>query len=228
MSKLILLIIAATFLGGCVVAREPYAGDPYYLPVIPASARVPETETGSLFQAGFGLTLYGDEKAHQIGDIITVQLNERTVSSKSSSTSVTKDNEISFNEDDDGNTILGTNPSFKNLSFESNLTQEREFEGEADSDQSNSLQGSISVTIADILPNGNLVVRGEKWIMLNQGEEYIRVSGIVRPQDVTPQNTISSNRLADARISYGGKGPLAESQVMGFLTRFFYTAFWPF
>ncbi len=155
-------------------------------------------------------------------------MNERTVSSKSAGTSITKDTTISFNEDSSGNTLLGTNPTFKNLSLLTNLDQGREFEGEAEADQSNSLQGNISVTVVDVFPNGNLVVRGEKWITLNQGDEYIRVEGILRPEDISPLNTVSSSKLANSRISYGGTGSMASSQTPGWLSKVFYSIFWPF
>jgi flagellar L-ring protein precursor FlgH len=108
------------------------------------------------------------------------------------------------------------------------LSGSRSFEGEADASQSNSLSGAITVTIADVLPNGNLVVRGEKWLTLNQGEEFIQVSGIVRPQDVTTANTVLSTQIADARITYSGKGTLADSNRMGWLARFFNSPVWPF
>jgi hypothetical protein len=85
------------------------------------------------------------------------------------------------------------------------------FAGEASSNQSNSLSGSIAVQVSRVLPNGNLVVQGEKWIELNQGDEYIRLRGIIRPEDVSPTNTIPSTLVADARISYGGTGALNEA-----------------
>ena len=118
--------------------------------------------------------------------------------------------------------------SNRDNTLEQNLEASRAFEGEADSSQSNSLSGAITVTISDVLPNGNLVVRGEKWLTLNQGEEYIQISGIVRPQDVGTNNTILSTQIGDARITYSGEGVLAESNKMGWLARFFNHPVWPF
>lgn len=226
--KFVLLFSSFFICTACVIQAPPRPDDPYYSPVIGPTDRKPLLESGSIYQDGFGLSLYGDQKAHRVGDIITIVLNERTVSSKSTSTSVTKDNEITFNEDSGGNTILGTNPTFNNLSLLSNLSQEREFEGEAAANQSNSLQGDITVTITGVLPNGNLSVRGEKWMTLNRGEEYIRISGMIRPQDVSQNNTVPSTKLANARITYSGTGELADSQQMGWLSKFFYSVFWPF
>lgn len=226
--KILLALTLTTFCTACVIQPPPRANDPYYSPVLASSQRVAASQQGSTYQDGYGLSLYGDRKARRIGDVITIDLSERTVSSKSAGTTITKDAKVAFNEDSDGNTVLGTNPSFKNLSFATNLDQSREFEGDAAADQSNSLQGSISVTVVDVFPNGNLVVRGEKWITLNQGDEFIRVSGILRPEDITPLNTVASSKLADARISYGGTGALASSQEQGWLSKVFNSIFWPF
>ena len=104
----------------------------------------------------------------------------------------------------------------------------REFTGEADSSQSNSLSGEITVTVVDILPNNNMVVQGEKWLTLNKGKEYIRIAGVIRPQDVSPENTIESGKLADAQIAYSGEGFLADSNEQGWLTKFFNGKWWPF
>ena len=93
---------------------------------------------------------------------------------------------------------------------------------------SNSLNGNITVTVHQVLPNGVLIVRGEKWLTLNQGDEYIQVSGMVRPQDIGPDNTVESTKLADARISYSGTGAVHDTNVMGWLSRFFVSALMPF
>jgi flagellar L-ring protein precursor FlgH len=103
-----------------------------------------------------------------------------------------------------------------------------DFDGEGASTQSNRLEGDISVTVAQRLSNGNLLVRGQKWIAINQGQEYVRIQGIVRPIDIEPDNTISSLKVADAMIAYGGKGPLANASSPGILSRFFNLPFLPF
>ena len=95
-----------------------------------------------------------------------------------------------------------------------------EFESEAESLQSNSLSGNITVTVTEVLPNGLLVLRGEKWLRLNQGDEYIRLTGLAREEDVSSDNSIVSTKLADARISYSGTGALASSNRQGWASRF--------
>ena len=97
-----------------------------------------------------------------------------------------------------------------------------------DSSQSNSLSGNITVTVAAVHPNGNMLVRGEKLLTLNQGAEVVRISGLVRPVDVTPQNTVLSTQIADAQITYSGTGAIAQSNQQGWLARFFNSPYWPF
>ena len=99
---------------------------------------------------------------------------------------------------------------------------------QASADQSNKLQGTITVMVSDVLPNGLLEVRGEKWMTLNRGEEFIRIRGYVRPEDVLPDNTIASTKVADVRITYSGNGELAQSNRQGWASRFFSSEWWPF
>jgi flagellar L-ring protein precursor FlgH len=108
------------------------------------------------------------------------------------------------------------------------LVANRAFKGEGDSTQSNSLTGTISVTVAEVLANGNLVVRGEELITLNTGSEHIQLAGIVRPEDVTPSNTIKSSQIANAKIVYGGQGQIADVNKKGWLHKFVDSAWWPF
>lgn len=223
-TNLLTVALAMTILSGCVVQQPAKPGDPRYAPVLESSTPPPIRTDGSLFQEGYGLSLFDDRKAHRVGDVITVLLEENTSSTKSSAVSVSKESDTTFN----GGSLLGTVPSYKNLSMDTDIQQDRDFSGESDADQSNSLSGSISVTVADVLPNGNLVVRGEKWITLNRGDEFIRVSGVIRPSDVTQDNTVASTKLANARISYSGTGELADAGQMGWLNRFFNSPIWPF
>jgi len=224
--KILSIASATLVLVGCMGNEKPTPGDPYYAPTISASQALPQRTDGSLYQDSYGLSLFGDRKAHFIGDIITITLSENTASKKSSNVSVKKDDSAVFNSG--AGTLLGTNPSAKGLNFGTNIAQNRKFGGNSGADQSNSLTGNITVTVAEILPNGNLVVRGEKWMTLNSGDEFIRISGIVRPDDVATDNTVLSTRLANAKISYSGTGSLADSQKMGWLAKFFNSSLWPF
>lgn len=224
-TKYLTLVVMLLTIPACMQNRKPLPDDPAYAPTVSSHMPVPQRTAGALYQDAYGMSLFDDRKAHFVGDIITVTLSERTVSRKSSGVAVKKNSSTDMN----AGTLLGaTNPSYKGLSLENSIAHDRSFSGDADADQSNSLEGNITVTVADILPNGNLIVRGEKWITLNRGDEFIRISGIVRPDDIAPDNTVVSTRLANAKISYSGTGSLADSQTMGWFSRFFNSGWWPF
>jgi flagellar L-ring protein precursor FlgH len=171
------------------------------------------------------ISLFEDPKPYRVGDVLTIILQEQTSASKTAATNTKKDDDIDINVA----SILGVSPTHNgNTLLNAQIEPSREFSGEADSSQSNSLTGEITVTVVDILPNGNLVVQGEKWLTLNKGKEYIRIAGVVRPQDVTSDNTITSSKLADAQIAYSGEGFLADSNEQGWLSKFFSSKWWPF
>lgn len=191
--------------------------DPNFAPVAVTALRPPEPLNGAIYRKDFGVSLFGDERAHRIGDIITVILSESTVSSKSAEASASKKHAATLG----GATHNG-------VGISGQLDSERTFEGDSEADQSNSLKGNITVSVADILPNGILKIRGEKWITLTRGSELIRISGLIRPMDITPDNTVLSTKLADARITYAGKGELADSTSQGWLTRILHSPWMPF
>jgi flagellar L-ring protein precursor FlgH len=159
-----------------------------------------------------------------VGDIITVVLTERTQSSKSSSTDTDKSTNIGMGVPN----VLGQDLTLLGNPLSASMNSTGGFEGEGSSDMSNSLDGNITVTVHQVMPNGAMLVRGEKWLTLNQGDEYIRVSGLVRPQDIGPDNSVESTRMADARITYSGTGATHDANVMGWLARFFISPLWPF
>ncbi|MCP4711816.1 MAG: flagellar basal body L-ring protein FlgH, partial [Planctomycetes bacterium] len=177
------------------------------------------------FQVGRSVRLFEDNKAFRIGDLLSITLSESTNASKSAATNTGKDDEIGIG----AAALLGAVPSYNGDPFLTNtLTAERGFSGSGDSAQSNSLDGEITVMVSDILPNGTLVIHGEKIIGLNQGAEYIRISGLVRPQDVSSDNVVFSQKLANARIYYGGGGVIAEANTKGWLSRMFDSPLFPF
>ncbi|MFB1002309.1 MAG: flagellar basal body L-ring protein FlgH [Pseudomonadales bacterium] len=220
-----LALTSVLLLSGCVIkplSEKPDTAE--FAPVTVASKSSLPLSAGSLFSDEVGVNLYDDRRAYREGDIITVTLNERTVSSKSAETKIDKDGKVDFGED----TILGKLVDIKGNSLLTNLEQSRSFDGSGETDQQNRLQGSIAVTIADVLPNGLLVIRGEKWMTLTNGQEFIRISGLIRPDDVASNNTVSSTKVADARISYSGTGDLAAANKQGWASRFFNSSVWPF
>lgn len=218
------LCVSSVFLTGCV-QKVAKPDNPYYAPVQPQVLQPVRPVTGSIYSAATSRDIYGDGRATRIGDLITVVLTERTQSSKSAKTSLDKENEMTLQQP----TLFGSGISAFGQPLSATLpASETAFEGEGKSDMSNSLSGNITVTVHDIMPNGTLVVRGEKWLTLNQGEEYIRVSGMVRPQDIGQDNSVPSTKLADARIEYAGTGSVSDTNVTGWVTRFFISPLWPF
>ncbi|WP_372764023.1 flagellar basal body L-ring protein FlgH, partial [Litorivivens sp.] len=154
-----------------------------------------------------------------------VTLLEQTDASKQSSTSTAKEQSNSV----PGVTLFGRGVTKDGIPIlETSIDADQEFSGQGSSSQSNSLTGSITVTVGEVLPNGNLLVRGEKWVTINQGEEFIRVTGVVRPEDIGADNSVPSFKLADARITYSGKGAIADANRMGWLGRFFQSVLSPF
>ena len=226
------LALIGLVLAGC---NSTPTRDPEFAAVRPQVSPPPRPTAGAIYQAGYGLTLFEDHRARRVGDILSIRLNESTSASKSAGTSVDKSITTAITNP----TILGTSPPFglpgslplvstRGLNLQTSLASSNEFDGDSASNQSNRLTGNIAVTVAEVLPNGNLVVQGEKILTLNQGHEHIRISGVVRTEDVDPDNTIDSTKVANARIIYAGEGPVADSNTMGWLSRFFISALFPF
>ena len=220
--KHISILFIGYFLSACssIVPMDEEPDDPNYAPVPAQSLKPPPVTNGSLFQDHYAISLYSDQRARRIGDVITVVLQEQTNAQKSNSTNTQKDSEITVGP----TSVFGSNVSF----LQAGVSDERSFTGKGDSGQSNSLQGQITVTISDVLPNGILEVRGEKWLSLNEGDEFIRVQGLIRPQDIGSDNTVQSSKIADARISYGGTGSVANASKPGWMSNFFNSPWWPF
>ena len=221
-------------LAGCNTAPRR---DPGFAASYPAPLEVPQARqaaTGAIYQSGYDIVLFEDSRARRIGDILTIRLTESTNATKSQSNDISKDHKTSI----DNPTILGASPAFglpgllplsdtDNNTLETQIGGNTEFQGESDTAQRNSLTGDISVTVADVLPNGNLLVRGEKRLNLNSGNEYVKISGIVRPFDIAANNVVPSTKVADATIIYTGEGAESDATKMGWLGRFFTSAIFP-
>lgn len=209
--------------------------DPDFASVQPSKPPPVQRTPGAIYQQGYALSLFEDPRARQVGDLLTIKLVEKTDASKEAETTIDRANETTVANP----TLLGSAPQFgvpgafplvntATNSLETNLSSNSEFDGAGRSVQSNSLTGDITVTVSKVLSNGNLVVQGEKLLTLNQGHEHIRFSGIVRPTDISSDNTVLSNQVGNARIIYAGQGVVADSNVMGWLSRFFLSIFFPF
>jgi len=223
-----MLSLLSLVLTGCETLPDR---DPEFASVRPEILQRPIRKTGSIYQSNFDLRLFEDQVARRVGDIVMVIFDEEMDAKKDADSSVSKSSDISVTIPK----IYGVDPAVvmaafgKNgMSLDSEIKADRNIQGKGDANQSNSLTGSISVTVVEVFSNGNLRVRGEKRVSLNQGSEYIRVSGIIRMTDITATNQVNSSQLADATIMYTGDGAIADASRMGWGSRLFMHWTFPF
>ncbi|MEQ8270260.1 flagellar basal body L-ring protein FlgH [Algiphilus sp.] len=216
-----LLILMSLILAGCATTADPPPSKPISVPYPePVQAR-----NGSLFHTQSPVSLFADQRARQLGDVLTIRLEERTQARTSSSTETSKGTEISLPNP----TLFGA-PVTRggNPLLTTDVASDNAFNGSGASEQTNQLDGFITAQVVDITPNGLLRVHGEKRLRINRGDETIVLTGLVRPQDIGPDNTVPSLRVADADISYRGRGQLGQANQQGWLGRFFNSPLWPF
>ncbi len=220
--KHLILILFVLSLASCA---SPKRGDVEFSPARPIQHSGPIQHTDSIYQLGSAWLLHEDLKPRRIGDMLTVILEEKTDAKKVSDTTTNKETTGTIS----AASFLGA-PVTSNgrETVATDIASAYDFKGGNGSGQSNSLTGSVTVVVVAVQANGNLVVQGEKWININQGEEYIRLRGIVRPSDIRPDNTISSERIANAEIQYSGDGPLNNANKQGWLTKILNSPWMPF
>jgi flagellar L-ring protein precursor FlgH len=217
MMKNWLVMVAAGFvLGACTTVPPTGVHQPM-------SARpAPRTEnlaaTGSIYQAGVSRTLFEDRRARYVGDTMTITIAETTNASTKSNTNASKTSAVSASIP----TVVGLpGKSLQGLALDASSSNS--LAGKGDAAANNVFTGTITVTVIEVLANGNLLVSGEKQVSIGAGTEFIRLSGIVNPYFINAANTISSGNVADARIEYKESGVISEAQIMGWLARFFLT-----
>ncbi len=209
---------------GCGITFKPRKDS--FEPVAPKVSSLPRKDNGAIYQDGMMVGWFQDVTAHAVGDILTIKLQESTNASSTSNTNVSKDQSV----DMPGPTLAGqkiTNKDGVEI-LANNLDAGRKFSGQGTSAMSSTFSGTITVIVAEVLPNRNLVVKGKKLVTLNQSEEMIQFSGIVRPLDILPDNTVPSNRVANVYVAYAGDGSLNSANSMGPLARFFQSKVWPY
>lgn len=240
--KTLLLVPSLLVLAGCAAVVgdvRPFApvaaaaGTALPAPApMPASYAAPAAAAagGSIYANAGGtesrsLRLFEDGKAREVGDLLTIVLVENTRARTNAETSVTKDTGMGMSAPN----LFGQSVTYKGKQIlQAEVEGSREFSGAGDSSQSNQLAGSITVRVVERLGNGVLRVAGQKQVRLNQGDELIQVQGVVRTADISGDNRISSDRVGEAQILYGGRGTLARSNAMGWLGRFFNSAAFPY
>ena len=219
--RIITLILATT----AIVATPAHAGLLGRKKVVPPAEYrtvypqptppAPAPANGAIFQAANGYGgLYEGARARAVGDPLTIVLVERTSASKSAGSKL-----------DSGGGFGLTPPTTGALnlfnSTDATVSGKRNFGGTGTADQSNALSGEVSVTVAEVLPNGTMVVQGQKTVTLNRGDEFVQIRGIVRPADISADNRVLSTRVADAKIAYTGRGDVARASRQGWFSRFF-------
>jgi flagellar L-ring protein precursor FlgH len=224
-SPLLLCLLAAVLLAGCATLpheKKDQKDDDglgwTQEPVAPAN-------NGAIYQVGRDVDLFENPIARHVGDVVTIVLSEATNAQKSATTKTQKSTSNTL----PGVSLFGSPVTIHGAQVLSgNINDASKFDGEGNSAQSNSLTGYITATVGKVLPNGNLYIKGEKKIWINQGQENVVLSGVIRPIDLAPDNSIPSSRVANARISYGGKGAINDANAAGWLSRFFNSPWTPF
>jgi flagellar L-ring protein FlgH len=219
-AKKVIPLLLAMGAAGCASKPQPHDDGLAW-----AREPSPPPTSGAIFQAGREVIFAENPVAHHVGDIVTIVLNEQTAAQKSATTTTSKNTSVTM----PGATIIGKPVTIKgNPIFSNDLNDATKFQGQGASAESNSLTGYLTCTVLKVLPNGNLFVAGEKQIGLNQGKEFVRVTGVIRPIDLAADDSIPSYRVASAQITYSGRGALADANAQGWLSRFFNSPWTPF
>src|SRR5690349_964145 len=221
---LALLVICAMLFSGCASLQEDGGRDfdPAWPDVADAGAK---PLNGAIYVQGTETSLWNNVTARNVGDTLTVVLSESTEAEKSATTTAKKNSSAELT----GPTLAGRPiTSHGTAILEAGMDNQTAFTGNGAATQSNKLDGYITVTVAKRFSNGNLLVRGQKLVTINAGREYVRLQGIVRPSDITPDNSVVSYKVADAYIAYGGQGTVANASKPGWLYRFFNSPKTPF
>jgi flagellar L-ring protein FlgH len=223
-------VCAAAVLAGC--SSPPKMAAEEFAPIVQLPPEPEKLVTGSIYNGGRNDNWFGRKKDYRVGDIITVILNEQTQANRVTNTSAVREtsNDVAaglvpnivsnlpgFARDRAGRITNGLKLDGSEISSEAT----------GSADQRASLSGSVAVTVTQVLSNGNLVVRGEKVLDLSEGSETIRVAGIVRSEDIAPNGTVFSRRLANAQIAYTGTGDLANANKVPWGTGIL-MKLWPF
>jgi flagellar L-ring protein precursor FlgH len=222
LSKFITVLTLAFVFGGCSTYVSQIEGQAFE-PIDPAvNLAAEEPMNGAIFRSGQSGLFATDQRARRVGDILTVTFNEVFAATKAQTAASSK-------ADAFGVTLPTGLPNILTGGFDTDVGgngagltagTNRTFSGTGNAAQSNSFTGSLAVTVIRVFANGNMEVTGQKEITLNNGNEYVRVKGIVRPEDISATNIVSSNRLADAQIRYTGSGHLADTSKPGWLSQF--------
>ena len=227
MKYLILLFCISALLGGCAntdLTQKTLTHSPDFAPVYPLASDANRIPTGGIYGNRQSDAWFGRGRNFQVGDIITVLLDESTQAARTSNTDLSREAKNTGLPTGLSTEVGKISPFLQGIDLSSSGQTSK---GKGVADQKATLKGSLAVTVVEVLANGNLMVRGEKKLGLAEGTEGIQVSGIIRPQDVGPNSTVQSLRLANAQIAYRGNGDVANAAKAGWGTSALHR-FWPF
>ena len=201
-------------LAGCGTPPSTIVQQPTTARPLPLVTQAPSN--GAILQTAAFRPLFEDRSARLVGDTLTIVINEKTQAGKKGSSSGSKTGAI----DSSISTVVGLPlKMFQGLAVTADSSNQ--YDDDSAVNSSNTFNGSVTVTVVEVLPNGNLVVAGEKQIALDKGTEYIRLSGVVQPDTIQAGNTVSSTKVADARIEYRTTANFDKAEMMSWMARFF-------
>jgi flagellar L-ring protein precursor FlgH len=209
-------LLAWAALAGCTTVPDSIVQQPTHARTQMAAA--PQPANGAIFQAASYRPMFEDRRARMVGDIVTIVINEKTSAGKSSGSAASK----TGSTDSTVNRLFGV-PSSTLAKLGVDGSTSNKFEEKGSSSSSNTFSGTITATVVDVLPNGNLMVSGEKQVAFDKGIEYVRFSGVISPDVVAAGNLVSSTQVADARIEYRTNTRVDKAEMMSQLARFFFS-----
>ena len=241
MKPVLLILLAAVLMSGCAQRIK----EPAPLANQDAAMREPPVETyaprairseGSIFSEDARMDLYADVKARRVGDVVTINIVENSKANKSAVTSLGRANSVNARTNallgwEDPRNIPAIGGAFDSMNINAGVGidagYDSSFSGRGSTNRNENMTAKMSARIINVLPNGNLVLRGSQEIMVNNEKQYISIQGVVRPTDINADNTVLSTYIADARIEYTGEGDLTNKQREGWLSRAL-DSVWPF
>ncbi len=225
--KLVWVFLFISLFSGC--AYQHRKASPEFAPVRPPANVSPSTSDGSIYQKNNSISLFESNRARRVGDILTIVFDEKHVAKKETKTEDNKSGSVSLANPTVFGVAAGAGGGGNPIDLlKMSIASNNDFKSKGKSEQKDSLTGSLAVSVVEVLPNGNLVIRGEKLLTLNQGDEYVQLSGIVRTLDLGSDNMVVSSKIANAKIVYSGQGMTHDSNKGGWGTRFFLSDMWPF
>lgn len=212
--------LSLALLAGCASTPPTSVHQP--MTARPAPQDVAQAANGAIFQAASVRPLFEDRRARYVGDILTVNIRENNRASAESESNASRTASVEANIDALNVYPFNVKPINKLAGLGVQGGSSNTFGGSGDVENNNAFNGTITVTVIEVYPNGNLLVSGEKQVAIGHQQEFIRLSGVVNPRDIRAEtHSVESSKIADARIEYKASGYISEAQVMGWLARFF-------